>query len=150
MAKSKESFNKKEKEKKRLKQRQEKKERMEERKANAVKGKSLEDMMAYIDENGNISDTPPEPSMKKVFNVEEIEIGVPRHEEQDADSPREGIVDHFNGTKGFGFIKDKSTGESLFFHVNQVKEPVDKNDHVYYEVERGPRGLNAVNVRKNL
>ena len=52
MAKSKETFNKKEKEKKRLKQKQEKMEKMQERKANATKGKSLEDMMAYIDENG--------------------------------------------------------------------------------------------------
>ena len=67
MAKSKETFNKKEKEKKRLKERQEKKERMEYRKANATKGKSLDDMMAYIDENGNISSTPPDPKKKRVL-----------------------------------------------------------------------------------
>jgi hypothetical protein len=65
MAKSKETFNKKEKEKKRLKQRQEKREKKEERKANAKKGKSLEEMMAYIDEDGNISDTPPDPRQKR-------------------------------------------------------------------------------------
>jgi len=41
MAKSKETFGKKEKEKKRLKQRQDKLEKMEERKANAKKGKTL-------------------------------------------------------------------------------------------------------------
>jgi len=65
MAKSKETFGKKEKEKKRLKERQEKHEKMEERKANARKGKSLEDMMAYIDEDGNISSTPPDPKKEK-------------------------------------------------------------------------------------
>jgi hypothetical protein len=60
MAKSKETFLKREKEKKRIKQRQEKQEKMEERKANGDKPKSLEDMLAYIDEDGNISSTPPD------------------------------------------------------------------------------------------
>ena len=59
MAKSQETFSKKEKGKKKIKQRQEKLEKMQDRKANATKGKSLEEMMAYIDENGNISSTPP-------------------------------------------------------------------------------------------
>ena len=79
MARSGETFGKKEKEKKRLKDKQEKREKMEERKANAKKGKSLDDMMAYIDENGNISSTPPDPKKKKVFNVEDMQIGAPKH-----------------------------------------------------------------------
>lgn len=58
MAKSKESFNKRDKEKQRQKEKQEKKDKMEERRATQSKGKSLEDMMAYIDENGNIVSTP--------------------------------------------------------------------------------------------
>ena len=66
MAKSKETFNKKEKEKKRLKQRQDKAEKMEQRNANAKKGKSLDEMMAYLDENGNLTSTPPDPKKKKV------------------------------------------------------------------------------------
>src|SRR4051812_39479022 len=61
MGKSGETFGKKEKEKKRLKDRQEKQEKMEHRKANAKKGKSLDEMMAYMDENGNLSSTPPDP-----------------------------------------------------------------------------------------
>lgn len=59
MAKSKETFEKRAKEKKRQKQREDKREKMEQRKANASKGKSLTEMLAYVDENGNISDTPP-------------------------------------------------------------------------------------------
>src|SRR5690349_1539901 len=111
-AKSKETFNKKEKEKKRLKQRQEKKERMEERKANAGKGKSLQDMMAYIDENGNISSTPPDPRMKKIFNAEDIEIGVPKEVEgDDEEAGTEGVVSYFNESKGFGFITGKGIRE---------------------------------------
>ena len=148
MAKSKETFNKREKEKQRQKQKQEKRERMEERKANAGKGKSLDDMLAYIDENGNISSTPPDPRMKKIFNAEDIEIGVPKHTEVDDDSPNEGSVNYFNESKGFGFIMDKRSGERLFFHVNQLQERISENDKVTYDIEKGPKGLNAVNVKK--
>lgn len=149
MAKSKESFNKKEKEKKRQKQRQEKKERMEERKANAGKGKSLDDMMAYIDEDGNISSTPPDPQKIKVFNPEDIQIGVPKQEAiEELDSTRSGVVSFFNESKGFGFINDTQSGERVFVHINQLTEPISENDKVSFEVETGPRGLSAVNVKK--
>jgi len=90
MAKSKETFGKKEKEKKRLKQRQDKLEKMEERKANAKKGKTLDEMMAYIDENGNLSSTPPDPKKKIVFKQEDMNTGVPKHEEEEI--VREGII----------------------------------------------------------
>ena len=81
MAKSKETFGKKEKEKQRLKRKQDKMEKMEERKASAKKGKSLDEMMAYIDENGNLSSTPPDPRKIKVFKAEEMNTGVPVREE---------------------------------------------------------------------
>jgi len=148
MAKSKETFNKREKEKQRQKQKQEKKEKMEERKANAAKGKSLDDMLAYIDENGNISSTPPDPRMKKIFNAEEIEIGIPKQRERTEDEINEGVVNYFNESKGFGFIIDKHSGERLFFHVNQLQEAVKENDKVSYDIEKGPKGFNAVNVKK--
>ena len=148
MAKSKETFNKKEKEKKRLKLRQEKKEKMEQRKANAAKGKSLDDMLAYIDEDGNISSTPPDPKMKRVFKAEEIEIGVPKHSDEADDAINEGVVNYFNESKGFGFIVDKQSGERLFFHVNQLEERIRENDKVTYDIEKGVKGLNAVNIKK--
>ena len=148
MAKSKETFNKREKEKQRQKQKQDKKEKMEERKANSTKGKSLNEMMAYIDENGNISSTPPDPRMKKVFNAEEIEIGVPKQSESDEDNINEGAVNYFNESKGFGFIIDKQSGERLFFHVNQLLEAIKEHDKVTYDIEKGPKGYNAVNIKK--
>jgi cold shock CspA family protein len=149
MAKSGETFGKKEKEKKRAKERQEKAEKMEERKANAKKGKSLNDMMAYIDENGNISSTPPDPKKMKTFNVEDMEIGVPKHVPGEEDNPvRTGIVSFFNEAKGFGFIKDMQTGESVFIHANQLSEPIKENNKVSFEVEMGPKGPNAFNVKK--
>src|SRR5580765_2929997 len=106
MGKSQETFNKKEKEKNRLKKRREKEEKMEQRKANAKKGKTLEEMMAYVDENGNISSTPPDPSRKKLFKQEDIQIGVPKYEPGEQDVTRTGVVTFFNEAKGFGFIKD--------------------------------------------
>jgi cold shock CspA family protein len=148
MAKSKASFDKREKEKKRIKQREDKKEKMEQRKANAGKPKSLDDLMAYLDENGNLTTTPPDPSKKKIFNAEDIQIGVPRSEEEPEDIIRTGVVSFFNESKGFGFIMDKASGERIFMHVNQLKEPVKENDRVSFEIESGPRGLNAVNITK--
>ena len=148
MAKSKETFNKKENEKKRLKQRQEKREKMEERKANTKKGKSLDEMMAYIDENGNLSSTPPDPRKKKIFNQEDMNTGVPKRIEEEPDAIREGTISFFNDAKGYGFIKDLKTQESIFVHVNQLTEPVKENNKVSFQVEQGPKGLNAINVKK--
>src|SRR5688500_20319403 len=104
MGRSQQSFNKKEKEKKRAKQRQDKEEKMQQRKADLKKGKSLDEMMAYIDEDGNISATPPDPTKKKVFNHEDIEIGVPQHQASDEDPVRSGVATFFNDEKGVGFI----------------------------------------------
>lgn len=151
MAKSGETFGKKEKEKKKLKERQEKAEKMEERKANAKKGKSLDEMMAYIDENGNISATPPDPRRMKTFKQEDMQIGVPKHVPGEEENPiRTGTVTFFNDAKGFGFIKDSQTGESVFIHANQLSERISENDKVSFEVEMGHKGANAVNVKKTV
>ena len=146
MAKSKETFGKKEKEKKRLKQRQEKLEKMEERKANAKKGKTLDEMLAYIDENGNLSSTPPDPRKKVVFKQEDMNTGVPKYEKEEIE--REGIVSFFNEAKGYGFIKDLKSQESIFVHTNQLLEAVKENTKVSFQVERSAKGLSALNVKK--
>jgi|KBSSwiStaDraftv2_1062776.scaffolds.fasta_scaffold24757_6 cold shock CspA family protein len=149
MSKSQETFNKKEKEKQRLKQRQEKAEKMQERKANAKKGKSLEEMMAYIDENGNISSKPPDPRKMKIFNQADMQISIPKLEDRvQTQVIRKGVITFFNQDKGFGFIKDLQTQESVFIHINQLSEPVKEHDKVTFEAEMGPKGLNAVNVTK--
>jgi len=68
---------------------------MQERKENP-KAKSMDDMMAYIDENGNISATPPDPKKMRKIKLEDIEIGVPRQGEMDpADLIRTGTVTIF-------------------------------------------------------
>src|SRR3546814_14413552 len=82
MAKSQETVNKKEKEKKRLKKKQDKEQKREERKSTSSKGKSLEEMYAYVDENGDLTFTPPDPKKRKVINQEDIELGVSKRSEE--------------------------------------------------------------------
>lgn len=148
MAKSQETFNKKEKEKKRAKKRQEKLLKKEERKKNSQKGASFEDMIAYVDENGMLTDTPPDPTKKKKeIKAENIELGVPKREESDEPEIRTGIVEFFNDQKGFGFIKETDTGEKYFVHVNGLLEEIKEGNKVSFDLERGMKGMNAVEVK---
>lgn len=148
MGKSQETFSKKENEKKRQKKKKDKEEKKEERQANSMKGKSLEDMMAYIDENGNISSTPPDPKKRRIINSEDIVIGVPKQEDMpQQDVIRHGVITFFNESKGYGFIKDQQTQESIFVHINALQSPVKEKDKVTFEVEMGPKGPNAVSVK---
>jgi len=148
LAKSTETFNKKEKEKKRLKKAKDKKEKAEERKSTSGKGKSLEDMMAYIDEHGNITSTPPDPSKKIKINSEDIQVGIAKREEIVQEIVRNGVVSFFNESKGYGFIKDLLSQESVFVHVNGLTEQIKENDKVTFETEQGQKGLTAVKVKK--
>ena len=141
-----ESWNKKEREKKKQKEKKDKKEKMQERKENASKGKSLDEMMAYVDEDGNISSKPPDPRRKVEIKAEDIEIGVPKYVESEPQE-RTGKITFFNQEKGFGFIKDQVTQESVFVHINNLPGPVKENDKVSFETESGPRGPVAVNVK---
>ncbi len=147
MGRSQETFNKKEKEKKRLKKRQDKLAKKEERKANPKAG--FEDMIAYVDEFGNPTDTAPDPTRKKeVIKAEDIEIGVPKRVEEETEAVRSGKVEFFNDEKGFGFIKENETNEKFFVHISSLTEEIAENDKVTFELEQGMKGLNAVRVKK--
>jgi cold shock CspA family protein len=148
MGRSTETFNKKEKEKKRLKKQQDKKEKAEERKANSSKGKGLDEMMAYVDADGNITDVPPDPAKRKEIALEAIAIGVPKQEAIPDDGKRKGIVTMFNEQKGFGFIRDEASNESIFVHVSGLNGPVRENDRVTFETTQGQKGLAAIKVSK--
>lgn len=52
----------------------------------------------------------------------------------------------FNESKGFGFIKDLSGVEKYFFHINNVLTDIAENNIVTFDLERGLKGMNAVNV----
>ncbi|WP_024769430.1 cold-shock protein [Aquimarina macrocephali] len=148
MAKSQQTFSKIEKEKKKLKKREEKQKKKEERRANSNKGNGLDSMIAYVDENGYITDTPPDPTKKKKIKAENIEIGVPKREKEEFDPVRKGKVAFFNDSKGYGFINDEETQERYFVHVNGLMQEIKENDKVSFELERGQKGMNAVRVKK--
>jgi cold shock CspA family protein len=148
MGRSNETFGKKEVRAKRDKKRKEKEQKRNDRKQQGRDGNNLDEMIAYVDEYGNITSTPPDLSQKKVIKAEEIEIGVPKSVETDADSNiRRGIVTFFNDSKGYGFIKDSSSQKDVFVHINAVLEPIKENNKVLFEIAKGPKGFTAVNVK---
>lgn len=61
---------------------------------------------------------------------------------------QQGTVKFFNEAKGFGFITPNNGGEDIFVHsTGLISNNIRENDAVVYEVERGKKGLNAVNVK---
>ncbi|NER13623.1 cold shock domain-containing protein [Leptobacterium flavescens] len=146
MAKSQQSFGKKEREKKRQKKREEKQLKKEQRKANPKS--SLDDMIAYVDEYGFATDTPPDLSNKEEIDPSTIQLGVPKREEEEEDPVKKGKVAFFNDSKGYGFIQEQETGEKYFVHINGTLEDIRENDKVSFELEQGKKGLNAVRVKK--
>ena len=137
---------KRENEKKKLARRAEKQKRKEEKKL-APKVNSLDDMIAYVDENGMITSNPTEESVKREeIKQEDIMIATPK-KEKEAPTIMRGRIEFFNTSKGFGFIKDLSGTEKYFFHINNVTGDISENDIVTFDLERGMKGMNAVNVR---
>lgn len=137
------SFNKKELEKKKQTKRLEKQKRKEERKANG--NSSFEDMIAYVDENGMITDTPPDMTKKNEVDVETIAISTPKKEDIEPAVLR-GRVEYFNNEKGYGFIKNVETTDKYFFHVSNAPASIEEGNMVTFELERGQKGMNAVRI----
>ncbi len=137
---------KKEKEKKRAKQKRDKAEKMQERKANNQKGKNLDDMLAYLDENGNLTTTPPDLTRKTEISLEDIQLGAAKTNPEEVF--RKGFVSYFNEAKGYGFITDTKTNENVFVHVNNIDQPLKEKDKVSFEREKTARGYSAINVKK--
>jgi cold shock CspA family protein len=147
MGRAQETFNKKEVRNKKEKKRKEKEKKRLERKEN-VKKSSFDDMIAYVDENGMLSSTPPDPSKKKVIIAESIELSATKNDpSQKADYIRKGVVSFFNESKGFGFIRDMETKQSVFVHANNLLEIVKENNVVTFEIGKGPKGPTALNVK---
>lgn len=151
MAKSQQTFNKIEKEKARAKKREEKLKKKEARKADAKESGNQGIQFAYVDQYGNLTDTPPNPADKIKVKAENIVIGIPKKEESDEeeiDYVRKGKVSFFDTSKGFGFIIDNENQEKYFCHVSGLLDQIVENDKVQYELEKGQRGMNAVKVKK--
>ncbi|HMO60594.1 MAG TPA: cold shock domain-containing protein [Ferruginibacter sp.] len=142
------NWKKKERETKKQQQKKSKEEKKQLRKENRKDGADYDSMIAYVDENGNLSSKPPDPAKKKVYAAEEIEIGVPKQAPVNPeDLIRKGNVAFFNTAKGYGFINDAATGERVFVHINSLTQAIKEGDKVLFEIEKGPKGFVAVNIQ---
>lgn len=142
------SFSKKENLKKRADKKKEKALKREERKTQNNKGKSLESMFAYVDENGVLSTTPPDERNKIEIDPENILLGArPKEEDEGELLPKTGVVTYYSD-KGYGFITDDVTKNNVFFHNSDISEPIKLKDKVSFEIKRTPRGDNATQLKK--
>lgn len=139
-----ETYNKKEREKKKTQKKQLKQMRRQDRKDNPTSG-DLDSMMAYVDEFGNITDTPPDPNAKQKVLASNIEIGVPRRDDEAFDSTLKGIINYYDESKGYGFIKTADEN-SYFMHLNHVSGVPAKGKRATFEKEKSAKGWIAVKV----
>lgn len=138
-----ESFAKKERNKLKAKKKEEKALKAKQR---ATKGTdSFEDMIAYVDEFGNLSDTPVTIA-KSEIKLEDIQLGAAPAEP--INKERWGTVAVFDTTKGFGFIMDDTTNSKIFVHTTGLTEAITEGDRVSFERAHNDRGYCAVQVKK--
>jgi len=143
MGRSQESFRKKEQNKKREQKKKEKELKKENRLNHSDKGKSFEDMLAYVDEYGNITTEKPQEVKKSTVKLEEIQISTPRM--TDEDEPIEGKVKYYNEERGYGFINTLH-GERVFFLITDAPRIPNLEEKVTFKVQKSPKGLQATNI----
>lgn len=137
-----ETWNKRQRELKKKNAKAAKMEKRQERKEHNSKGKELTEMFAYVDEFGNLTETPPEKRSNPLSRIPPDVRNV-----GDTEKERRGTVIFYDDNKGFGFIKNAQANESVFVHANSSSVELEKNLKVIYEVQKGPKGLTAVNVK---
>ena len=142
-----EFFSKRDREKKKQHARMEKEEKKRDRKESSRNGNSLADMMAYVDEYGNLTSTPQDPTRKRDFRIEEIQISAAKGSDLNSvQEYEEGVVTFFNEEKGYGFIRDSRTKQSVFVHNKQLLVPIKLNDKVHFLITKGIKGPEAIEV----
>lgn len=122
---------------------QDKQSRREERKTN--NNKSVENMLVYADINGNFTSVPTHLQSREEDLPAENKLVSKESENQE--SVFIGIVT-FYSEKGYGFITEDKTGNNIFFHHEQLTQPVIKHDKVSYGKESSLKGDKAVNITK--
>ena len=117
----------------------------EERKVVNNKGKTLDDMIMYIDENGNLSKTPIDMSQRREIDPDTIQLGATSM--PDPDEEFTGTVT-FISDKGYGFIVEDGSQSDIYLNTQQMQTPLAAKDRVKYNKERTPKGYSALNVQK--
>jgi cold shock CspA family protein len=147
MGRSQETFGKKEVRNKKEKKRKDK-EQKRAKKKNETKSSSFDDMIAYVDEFGMITSTPPDPDNKIVVDVESIDLTNTRNKPEAGSSlERKGVITFYNDSKGFGFIRDLESNMRVFVHANNLLDTVKENNIVLFEITKGPKGPSAIKVK---
>lgn len=131
---------------KKAKLKEDKAQKAKNRKINNNKGKGLDDMLAYVDENGNLSSTPPKESRKVEIDSKDIRIDATSKPTEDL--TRNGKITFFNQAKGFGFITDDKSNDRIFFHINDLLESVKEHESVVYILDKNAKGYFATSVKK--
>lgn len=138
------TFNKKSLQQKKAKKKQDKLEKKAERKLNNDKGKDLDDMIVYLDEYGNLTDVHPDLQKKTKIKASDIQLGAaPILEEAYT-----GMISLFFEDKGYGFITEDHSRNTVFVHINSFTEPLKEKDRVTYEKEKTVKGFAAIKVKK--
>jgi cold shock CspA family protein len=147
MGRSQETLGKKEVRNRKEKKRKEKAQKRALKKSDGKKN-SLDNMIAYVDEFGMITATPPDPDKKTVIIAENIDLSITKNKSETVrDFIRKGVVAFYNESKGYGFIRDMESNEKIFFHANNLLEPIKENNIVLFEIGKGPRGNSAMKVK---
>ncbi|MGJ1430212.1 cold-shock protein [Sphingobacterium spiritivorum] len=129
---------KKENQKKKLEKRKSKEQKKEYKKTHNSKGKSLEEMFVYVDEFGNLSNTPP--TQKYEFKPSDLERPVVEEEFSF------GKVSFFNEQGQYGFIRNNETRESVYFNTNLVGFVLYMDQKVKFKYQSTKQGLQVTSV----
>lgn len=133
MAKSQLTFKKKDQAKKKQLKKQHKQEKKEMNRANNDKGKSLEEMFAYVDEFGNLSATPP----VNKYEFKEEDLVRP---ENDEETYSFGKVSYYNEVGHYGFIRDNETKVTVYFNDTLAGMVLKVDQHVKFKSVRSKQG----------
>lgn len=148
MARSQQSWSKREKEKRKQKRKEEKQRRKELRQEEKKDGTNLEDMIAWVDAEGNPTDEKPNPEDFEEIKAEDIVLGIPPKEQSDQDeTENKGVVTFFNTDRGYGFIKAENSNDNFFTHINSHIDEIKEGDKVNFDIVPGDKGPVAINVK---
>ncbi|MGG5508215.1 MULTISPECIES: cold-shock protein [unclassified Myroides] len=134
------SFFKKENNKKKKQKQEEKLKRREERKQHNNKGKDLEDLFVYVDKRGQLTHLTPEEQALQ----EKQEL---KHTEKISQENHEGTISYVTD-KGYAFVIDSKTRESIFLHQNDLNIPLEKGLKISFKLEQSKNGIRAVEAAK--